>query len=104
MDIFPAILKPNSEGSSLGVEKVEKPEDLEQARRKVIEFGEKMLLEKFVSGREFTCAVLQLGPSEPPVRYQLWKLLLPTGTIIFIINTKATKLNTFAPKVADRHN
>ena len=45
MDIFPAILKPNSEGSSLGVEKVEKPEDLEQARTKVIEFGEKMLLE-----------------------------------------------------------
>ena len=58
---FQQFLKPNSEGSSLGVEKVEKPEDLEQARRKVIEFGEKMLLEKFVSGREFTCAVLQLG-------------------------------------------
>ena len=30
-------------------------------------------------------------------RYQSWKLLLPTGTTVFIINTKATTLNTFAP-------
>ena len=35
MDIFPAILKPNSEGSSLGVEKLDTPEDINQARRSV---------------------------------------------------------------------
>ena len=79
MDIFPAILKPNSEGSSLGVEKVERPEDFYQARRRVTEFGEKMLLEKFVSGREFTCAVLQLGPSEPPVPLPIVEVIAPDG-------------------------
>ena len=79
MDIFPAILKPNSEGSSLGVEKVERPEDFYQVRRRVTEFGEKMLLEKFVSGREFTCAVLQLGPSEPPVPLPIVEVIAPDG-------------------------
>ena len=55
-----------------------------------------MLLEKFVSGREFTCAVLQLGPSEPPVPLPIVEVIAPMGTITIIINTKATKLNTFA--------
>ena len=83
MEIFPAILKPNSGGSSLGIEKVEKPEDLEQARRKVIEFGEKMILEKFVSGREFTCAVLQLGTSESPVPLPIVEIIAPDGNYNF---------------------
>ena len=83
INIFPAILKPNSEGSSLGVEKVEKPEDLEQARTKVIKFGETMLLEKFVSGREFTCAVLQGGPSEAPIPLPIVEVIAPDGNYSF---------------------
>ena len=83
MDIFPAILKPNSEGSSLGVEKVERPEDLDQVRTKVLEFGEKMLLEKFVAGREFTCAVLQLEPSDSPIPLPIVEVIAPDGNYSF---------------------
>lgn len=97
MNIFPAILKPNSEGSSLGVEKVEKPEDLEQARRKVIEFGEKMLLEKFVPGREFTCAVLQLAPSESPVPLPIVEVIAPDGNYNFYNKYEGDKTKYICP-------
>ena len=97
MDIFPAILKPNSEGSSLGVEKVEKPEDLEQARRKVIEFGEKMLLEKFVSGRELTCAVLQLAPSESPFPLPIVEVIAPNGNYNFHNKYEGDKTKYICP-------
>ena len=97
MDIFPAILKPNSEGSSLGVEKVEKPEDLEQARTKVMKFGERMLLEKFVSGREFTCAVLQGGPSESPVPLPIVEVIAPDGNYSFHNKYEGNKTKYICP-------
>ena len=97
MDIFPAILKPNSEGSSLGVEKVERPEDFYQARQRVAEFGEKMLLEKFVSGREFTCAVLQLGPSEPPVPLPIVEVIAPDGNYNFHNKYEGDKTKYICP-------
>ena len=97
MDIFPAVLKPNSEGSSLGVEKVEKPEDLEQARRKVLEFGEKMILEKFVSGRvylrSFTVRTL-----ESPVPLPIVEVIAPDGNYNFHNKYEGDKLNIFAPQ------
>tara|TARA_B100000035_G_scaffold159895_1_gene136348 strand:+ start:3081 stop:4031 length:951 start_codon:yes stop_codon:yes gene_type:complete len=96
-DIFPAILKPNSEGSSLGVEKVETPQDLEQARLKVIEFGENMLLEKFVSGREFTCAVLQLGPSQSPVPLPIVEVIAPEGNYNFHNKYEGDKTKYICP-------
>ena len=97
MDIFPAILKPNSEGSSLGVEKVEKPEDLEQARQKVIEFGDRMILEKFVSGREFTCAVLQLGTSRVPFPLPIVEIIAPKGNYDFHNKYKGTETKYICP-------
>ena len=97
INIFPAILKPNSEGSSLGVEKVAKPEDLEQARRKVIVFGEKMLLEKFVYGREFTCAVLQLEPSEEPVPLPIVEVIAPDGNYNFHNKYEGDKTQYICP-------
>ncbi len=97
MDIFPAILKPNSEGSSLGVEKVERPEDFDQARQRVTKFGEKMLLEKFVSGREFTCAVLQLGSSEPPVPLPIVEVIAPDGNYNFHNKYEGDKTKYICP-------
>ena len=97
MDIFPAILKPNSEGSSLGVEKVERPEDFYHARQRVTEFGEKMILEKFVSGREFTCAVLQLGSSESPVPLPIVEVIAPDGNYNFHNKYEGDKTKYICP-------
>jgi len=74
---FPAIVKPSSEGSSVGISResvVGNPEELWPAVRKVLaEFGPPCLVEEFIAGREFTVALL--GYPEPEV--------LPVEEIVF---------------------
>jgi len=62
---FPLILKPNCEGSSIGVEKDSVCKDEISFRRKLKDLFEKykqeILVEKFLSGREFTVSLLGNG-------------------------------------------
>ena len=97
LDLFPAILKPNAEGSSLGVEKVEKLRDLEPVRQKVAEFGNKMLLEKFVSGRELTCGVLQLSSSKSPYPLPIIEIIAPEGKYNFHNKYESDKTKYICP-------
>lgn len=54
---FPLVVKPNEEGSSVGLTVVERPERLAEALRLAGGFGE-ILVEEFVPGRELTVALL----------------------------------------------
>ena len=63
-----------------------------------------MLLEKFVSGREFTCAVLQLGPSEPPVPLPIVEVIAPDGNYNFHNKYEGDKTKYICPQIAVRHN
>ena len=54
---FPLVVKPNEEGSSVGLTVVERPEQLEPALRLAGLYGE-ILVERFVEGRELTVALL----------------------------------------------
>lgn len=54
---FPAVLKPVSEGSSVGVFILEKPEDL-PPRMASLDNKKQYMLEKYIVGREMTVAVL----------------------------------------------
>ncbi|WP_298138622.1 D-alanine--D-alanine ligase [Acidiferrobacter sp.] len=54
---LPLILKPVSEGSSIGVSKVVSPADLETAFRKAHAYGP-VLAETCITGPEYTCAIL----------------------------------------------
>jgi len=56
---FPVFVKPNNGGSSVGMSKVKKEEELEQAIRKAFKEDNQILIEKFVKGREITCGILQ---------------------------------------------
>jgi D-alanine-D-alanine ligase len=52
---FPLVVKPATEGSSLGLYIVQTQKELEKAIETLLEKFEKVLVEEFISGREFTC-------------------------------------------------
>ncbi len=60
---FPLVVKPRSEGSSVGLYLVHKPAELEARAREVLNRLGSLLLERFIPGRELTCALLE-GDSE----------------------------------------
>ena len=59
--IFPLFVKPARSGSSFGVNKVEKAEDLCTAIKEAKTYDRKVLVEQAVSGSEVGCAVLGTG-------------------------------------------
>lgn len=54
---FPCIIKPTSSGSSLGISKVNHTSEVSSALEKARKSGNKIMIEEFLEGREFTCAV-----------------------------------------------
>jgi D-alanine-D-alanine ligase len=63
---LPLIVKPNDGGSSVGITRVERLEDLKQAVNDAFSYSNSVLLEQFVHGRELTVTVLD-GKSLPVV-------------------------------------
>ncbi|MCD4562039.1 D-alanine--D-alanine ligase [Lelliottia nimipressuralis] len=55
---LPVIVKPSREGSSVGMSKVEQAGDLTQALALAFQHDEEVLIEKWLSGPEFTVAML----------------------------------------------
>lgn len=60
---FPVFVKPANAGSSVGVSKVERPEDLDAAIQKAVREDGKVVVEEGVKGQEVECAVLGQGDS-----------------------------------------
>jgi D-alanine-D-alanine ligase len=60
---LPLIVKPPLEGSTIGITKVTRAEDLKAAVQLATGFDQVVLAEHFVTGREFTVAVLGQGAS-----------------------------------------
>ena len=55
---FPVFVKPSNAGSSVGVSKVERYEDLDEAIRKAAREDKKVIVEEGIRGQEVECAVL----------------------------------------------
>ena len=51
---LPVFVKPNNGGSSIGMSKVDKAEDLDAALEKAFKEDSQILVEEFIKGREFT--------------------------------------------------
>jgi D-alanine-D-alanine ligase len=69
---YPCVIKPNESGSSIGISIVHKKDLLWDAIRKAFEEDAVVLVEKYIKGREVTCAVMgNTGQSElialPPI-------------------------------------
>jgi D-alanine-D-alanine ligase len=56
---LPVFVKPNNGGSSLGMSKVNQPEDLSSAIAKAFDVDDQVLVEEYISGREFTIGVFK---------------------------------------------
>lgn len=54
----PAIVKPASSGSSLGVKVVQTIPELIEALEQAFAYGEKVVVEEYITGREATCGVI----------------------------------------------
>jgi D-alanine-D-alanine ligase len=55
---YPLVVKPNSEGSTLGLTIVRHPSELEAAIQKAAEHDDHVLVEQYIDGRELTVAVI----------------------------------------------
>ncbi len=66
---FPVIVKPAQEGSSLGMSRAESREQLRQALGAAAKFGCDVYAEQWVTGEEYTIAVLN-GEALPVIRLQ----------------------------------
>jgi D-alanine-D-alanine ligase len=56
---FPVFVKPNNGGSSIGMSKVHRAEDLETAITKAFKEDNQVLVEEMINGREFTVGVFK---------------------------------------------
>ena len=56
---LPVFVKPNNGGSSIGMSKVSKAEDLPAALEKAFKEDDQVLIEEFIAGREFTIGVFK---------------------------------------------
>ncbi len=57
--LLPVFIKPNNGGSSVGMSKVNHPEEIEVALARAFQEDEEILVEEFIEGRELTCGVLR---------------------------------------------
>lgn len=55
---FPVMVKPAHEGSSIGMTRVERPEQLEAAWREAARFDDEVLAEQWITGGEYTVSIL----------------------------------------------
>ena len=55
---FPLVVKPSCEGSSFGVTVVHVKTDLPAALTKAFGYGDEIIIERFIAGREFTVGIL----------------------------------------------
>lgn len=58
---FPLVIKPTSEGSSLGVSIVKENDDLERILAKTVKEYQDVFIEEFVKGREVTVGIIGTG-------------------------------------------
>jgi len=70
---LPLFVKPSAGGSSFGVTKVKKEEELIEAVEKALKESPEVLMEEFIDGKEFTCGVVKIGAK---------KIVLPVTEVI----------------------
>lgn len=80
---FPIVVKPATQGSSVGLSIVKKEEDLKEAIEKAFEIDEEILVEEYLKGKEITVGILDDKPL-PVVE------IIPKVSEIFDYKTKYT--------------
>ncbi len=58
-DTFPAVVKPADQGSSIGLKVVKNQKELNEAVKEAFELSEKVIIERFIEGRDMTVGILK---------------------------------------------
>lgn len=56
---FPAVIKPNDQGSTVGLTICKSPDKLEEALSNAFKYSDRILVEEYIAGRELTVAVIE---------------------------------------------
>jgi len=59
---FPLVVKPYFSGSSIGVSIIREEEEFEEALEKAFRWGEKVIVERYIEGKELTVGILEDKP------------------------------------------
>lgn len=59
---FPVIVKPNGQGSTVGLSLVKRPEELSAAIETAAQFDDAVMIERYIDGRELTVGILDDAP------------------------------------------
>ena len=59
---YPLVVKPNQQGSTIGLTVVKDPKDLASAIEYAFQYDKEVMLERFISGRELTVGILDDQP------------------------------------------
>ena len=86
---FPCVVKSPRLGSSLGMAIAKTREELAAGVELVLRYGERVMVERFVSGTEVTCAVLDVVDNERPIALPLTEIR-PVTSSFFDYHAKYT--------------
>jgi D-alanine-D-alanine ligase len=64
---FPCMVKPNCEGSTLGASRARNVEELEKALKDALTYDERLIVERYIEGRELTVGIIGDEPVILPV-------------------------------------
>lgn len=64
---YPIVVKPNSEGSTIGVNIVQKKDQLKHAIEEAVKYDNKILVEEYIKGRELTVSIIGREPVALPI-------------------------------------
>ena len=85
---WPVFVKPARAGSSIGISKVERAEDLVAAVEAAREHDPKVVVEAAVVGREIECGVLEGRGTEPPRTSELGECVVVSGHDFYDFDAK----------------
>jgi len=94
---FPQVVKPSSEGSTIGVSIVRKRADLHPALRRAYRFGERVVVESYIDGREVALGVLD-GEALPAV-----EIISPGGFYDFAAKYQKAETQYLCPAPLPRN-
>ena len=77
---YPVFVKPSRAGSSIGISRVESPEELATAVKEAANHDPRVIVEALLTGREIECGVLAgRGATEGPRTAPLGEIVVPEG-------------------------
>jgi len=64
---YPIVVKPNAEGSTIGISCIKKASGLEEGISKAAPYDKNILIEKYIDGRELTVGIIGMDPVALPI-------------------------------------